>query len=178
MWNFSKTIITFLLPDSDNNGLTLILIPGFHVLMILNCFITGSSFPKAKPKQTLLTVLRLAVLRFLFLPLYAKWWVEQTSPKVFTLLLLVYLVQMFNWGVYSINVNRLGPDTDQDHIVSMSELLIPVALSLILSVIHSQIVATASNVSKSEKQRQPQQQTGGKHKRKRERVKRRKKNSR
>lgn len=36
--------------------------------------LTGSTFPKAKPKQSLLTVLRLAVVRYLLLPLYAKWY--------------------------------------------------------------------------------------------------------
>lgn len=74
--------------------------------------VRGSSFPKAKPKQSLITVLRLAVLRFLFLPLYAKWWVNQTSPKVFGFLLFTYLLQMFNFAVYSYNINRLNSDTD------------------------------------------------------------------
>lgn len=70
------------------------------------CFHPGSTFPKAKPKQSLLTVLRLAVLRLIFLPLYAKWWVQQTSPKVFAFLLTLYLLQMFNWGIYSYNNNK------------------------------------------------------------------------
>lgn len=70
------------------------------------CFVPGSTFPKAKPKQSLLTVLRLAVLRLIFLPLYSKWWVQQTSPKVFAFLLTLYLLQMFNWGIYSYNINK------------------------------------------------------------------------
>lgn len=69
--------------------------------------VRGSTFPKAKPKQTLLTVLYLAALRLIFLPIYAKWWVYQTSPKVFVFLLTLYLLQMFNWGVYSFNVHRI-----------------------------------------------------------------------
>lgn len=67
---------------------------------------TGSSFPKAKPKQTLLTVLRLAVLRLFLLPIYAKWWVEQTSPKIFIFLLALYVLQLFNWGIYSYNIRK------------------------------------------------------------------------
>lgn len=110
--------------------------------------VRGSSFPKAKPKQGLGTVIKLSVLRYFFLPLYAKWWVAQTSPRVFTLLLLLYGLQMWCWGVYSYNIRRpKGADSNEvqeDHIVSTFDLCIPMALSLVLSTIHSQIVATAS----------------------------------
>lgn len=105
--------------------------------------VRGSSFPKAKPKQSLGTVLKLAILRYIFLPLYARWWVEQTSPRVFTLLLFLYGLQMWCWGVYSYNVHRHDA-TEREHIVSMIDLIIPMALSLVMSMIHSQIVATAS----------------------------------
>lgn len=150
---------------------------------------TGSTFPKAKPKQSLLTVLRLAVLRLIFLPLYSKWWVQQTSPKVFALLLTLYLLQMFNWGIYSYNINKavesendvsthfytkkLNSINSFQHIVSISELLIPISLSLILSVIHSNIIATASSNGSNDKRKG--KLLGAKRKRK-ERVKRRKKN--
>ncbi|XP_055601745.1 protein phtf isoform X2 [Uranotaenia lowii] len=106
--------------------------------------VRGSTFPKAKSKLSILTVIYLAALRLLFLPIYAKWWVQQTSPRVFVLLLTLYLLQMINLGIYSYNVNKNGAE-EEEHIVSVSEFLIPMALSLLLSVIHSQIVATASN---------------------------------
>uniref|UniRef100_A0A1Q3FBD7 Putative homeodomain transcription factor n=2 Tax=Culex tarsalis TaxID=7177 RepID=A0A1Q3FBD7_CULTA len=106
--------------------------------------VRGSTFPKAKSKLSILTVIYLAALRLLFLPVYAKWWVRQTSPRVFILLLTLYLLQMINLGIYSYNVNKPGAD-QKDHIVSISDFLIPMALSFLLSVIHSQIVATASN---------------------------------
>ncbi|XP_023302552.2 protein phtf [Lucilia cuprina] len=128
--------------------------------------VRGSTFPKAKPKQSLLTVIRLAVLRYLLLPLYAQWWVKQTSPNAFGLLLFLYITQMINWAVYTFNVNRseLNDElvsiktnntnnnaadkvTENEHIVSISELLIPMVLSLFLSLIHSQIVAT--NIAQS-----------------------------
>ncbi|XP_037888650.1 putative homeodomain transcription factor [Glossina fuscipes] len=153
--------------------------------------VRGSTFPKAKPKQSLLTVIYLAILRYLFLPLYAQWWVRQTSPNTFALFLFLYITQMINWAVYTFNVNRLDqyssvpssttPTTTTttaannysklflkhasssteanthttEHIVSISELLIPMALSFLLSLIHSQIVATniAQSGSKCSKRR-------------------------
>uniref|UniRef100_A0A1B0D3I9 PHTF1/2 N-terminal domain-containing protein n=1 Tax=Phlebotomus papatasi TaxID=29031 RepID=A0A1B0D3I9_PHLPP len=114
--------------------------------------VRGSSFPKAKPKQSLLTVLRLAILRLIFLPLYAKWWVEQTSPRVFASLLGLYLLQMFNWAVFSFHVNHKD-SSGTEHIVHTSELFITMALSLMLSVIHSQIVATAASSGSGDKRK-------------------------
>ncbi|XP_040172922.1 protein phtf isoform X2 [Anopheles arabiensis] len=128
--------------------------------------VRGSTFPKAKSKLSILTVLYLAALRFLLLPVYARWWVQQTSPGVFLLLLMLYLLQMLNLGIYSYCARsppppsstdtatgsdgaepnaKLPPTDTVDHIVTISDFLIPLALSLLLSVIHSQIVATASN---------------------------------
>uniref|UniRef100_A0A1I8P8U4 PHTF1/2 N-terminal domain-containing protein n=1 Tax=Stomoxys calcitrans TaxID=35570 RepID=A0A1I8P8U4_STOCA len=123
--------------------------------------VRGSTFPKAKPKQSLTTVIRLSILRYLFLPLYAQWWVKQTSPNAFGLLFFVYMSQMVNWAVYTYNVKegssvhidskppinqtiKYASDdkTETDRVISISELLIPMALSLLLSLIHSQIVAT------------------------------------
>lgn len=137
--------------------------------------VRGSSFPKAKPKQGLGTVLKLSVLRYCFLPLYAKWWVAQTSPRVFTLLLLLYGLQMWCWGVYSYNINRPGSGDAEvhDHIVSTLDLCIPMALSLVLSTIHSQIVATASIPSEANK-RKPLVLSKRRRRRK-ERVKRKRK---
>lgn len=74
--------------------------------------VRGSSFPKAKPKQGLTTVLKLALLRYLLLPLYARWWVRQTSPKIFSGLLVLYTLQLFNLGVYSYNVHRIGDEDE------------------------------------------------------------------
>lgn len=128
--------------------------------------VRGSTFPKAKPKQTLLTVIRLAILRYLFLPLYAQWWCMQTSPNVFALLLLLYAGQMLNLAVYTnvgqqnssknISSESANAETEEaDQMVSLSELLIPMILSLLLSLIHSQIVAThiVTSGSKSKRRR-------------------------
>lgn len=128
----------------------------------------GSTFPKAKPKQSLLTVIRLAVLRYILFPLYAKWWVAQTSLRIFAFLLFLYILQMINWAIYSYNVNRGHnkandsdtcsaiytsdkPSAGDNDSISITELLMPMSLSLLLSLIHSQIVATSSsNLSKSD----------------------------
>ncbi|XP_031641135.1 putative homeodomain transcription factor [Contarinia nasturtii] len=149
--------------------------------------VRGSTFPKAKPKQSLLTVLQLAVIRYLLLPLYAKWWVAQTSSKIFAFLFFLYVMQMLNWAIYSYNVNKsqsklnesntYNANNQDDRIstndfISITDLFVPMTLSLVLSLIHSQIVATSStNLSKSDKlNKNPFQH----NRKKRERKKRRK----
>ncbi|XP_017106977.2 protein phtf [Drosophila bipectinata] len=134
--------------------------------------VRGSTFPKAKPKQSLLTVIRLAILRYVLLPLYAQWWVKQTTPNAFGFILVLYLTQLLNWAIFVLHTSRLVPlgydnasngsifagrpardgeglDGDrtadkqaEEHADLLSALLIPCALSLLISLIHSQIVAT------------------------------------
>lgn len=128
-------------------------------------FSIGSTFPKAKPKQTLLTVIRLAILRYLLLPLYTQWWVKQTTPNAFAFILCLYITQLINWAIYIIHSNRITPlvyeqeangtgtapatpttavdkQQTEENADLLSALLIPCALSLLISLIHSQIVAT------------------------------------
>lgn len=69
--------------------------------------VRGSSFTKAKPKHGFITVARHATLRLIFLPVYAKWWVRQTSGKIFTLFLLLYLSELVNIAIYFYNTARL-----------------------------------------------------------------------
>lgn len=102
--------------------------------------VRGSSFPKAKPKHGLSTVACLALQRLLFLPLYSKWWIQQTSLKIFTLFLLLYSLQLINMCVYFCHMVK---DNESD-IVSTSEVLIPVIMMLTLCIIHSHIVSTHS----------------------------------
>ncbi|KAH8372986.1 hypothetical protein KR009_009536, partial [Drosophila setifemur] len=135
--------------------------------------VRGSTFPKAKPKQTLLTVIRLAILRYVLLPLYAQWWVKQTTPNAFGFILVLYLTQLLNWAIFVMHSSRLVPlvyskpsngtlltagsasvgdgvgdgaedKQAEEHADLLSALLIPCALSLLISLIHSQIVATNS----------------------------------
>lgn len=73
---------------------------------------------------------------------------------------------MFNLTVFSYNIYRIVPDTitcsidsdenndetTSDYLVSITDFLVPISLSLILSLMHSQIVATASNAVGASKQ--------------------------
>ncbi|KAH8272868.1 hypothetical protein KR018_006160, partial [Drosophila ironensis] len=139
-------------------------------LLKFRVFFLGSTFPKAKPKQSLLTVIRLAILRYVLLPLYAQWWVKQTTPNAFGFILVLYLTQLLNWAIYVLHSSRLVPlsyanpandsvlpdevtgdevageqaadKQTEEHADLLSALLIPCALSLLISLIHSQIVAT------------------------------------
>lgn len=76
--------------------------------------VRGSSFPKAKPKQSLMTVLRLAVLRLIFLPLYSRWWVQQTSGKVFACFLLLYILKMVKWAIFSYYVHHKQSTSEEN----------------------------------------------------------------
>lgn len=60
----------------------------------------GSSFTKSKAKQGFMTVAKLATLRCLFLPIYSKWWMQQTSVSIFTLMFCLYLSQLINVAIY------------------------------------------------------------------------------
>lgn len=114
----------------------------------------GSTFPKAKPKQSLLTVLYLSLLRYFFLPLYARWWVKETSAKVFILLLSLYLLQMINWAIYSLHLRDFSSEKkEEENFVPLCELLIPMGLALLLCFVHSQIVATSVTSSRSSSKR-------------------------
>ncbi|XP_050491403.1 protein phtf [Bombus huntii] len=102
--------------------------------------VRGSSFPKAKPKHGLSTVACLALQRLLLLPLYRKWWIQQTSLTIFTLFLLLYSLQLINMGIYFC---QMAKDNESD-IISTSEVLIPAIMMLTLCVVHSHIVSTHS----------------------------------
>lgn len=57
------------------------------------------------------------MLRYLLLPLYAQWWVKQTSPNTFGLLLFLYITQMINWAIYTYNVNRIETNNEANVLV-------------------------------------------------------------
>ncbi|XP_076626108.1 putative homeodomain transcription factor [Colletes latitarsis] len=105
--------------------------------------VRGSSFTKAKPKHGLSTVACLAFQRLLFLPLYRKWWMQQTSLKIFTLFLLLYSLQLINMCVYFYQMAK----NNESDIVSTSEVLIPTIMMLVLCIVHSHIVSTHSGPS-------------------------------
>ncbi|XP_046674935.1 LOW QUALITY PROTEIN: protein phtf [Homalodisca vitripennis] len=108
--------------------------------------IRGSSFTKAKPKHGFLTVIRLAVLRLLFLPLQSAWWAQQTSYIVFGALLLLYILQIVNMILY-FYFSPHQTDGDEIEQLSVSEVLVPLAMMFGLSLLHSQIVSPYSCVN-------------------------------
>ncbi|KAL0274911.1 UNVERIFIED_CONTAM: hypothetical protein PYX00_002933 [Menopon gallinae] len=104
--------------------------------------VRGSSFPKAKPKHGLITVTKLAFIRWLFLPLYSYWWIQQTCFSIFSLLLILYILEICNLVIYF----KFQDNQILEH-VSAYEVVIPAAMMLVLSIIHSQIVSTNSSSS-------------------------------
>ncbi|XP_074108305.1 putative homeodomain transcription factor [Cotesia typhae] len=102
--------------------------------------VRGSSFPKAKPKHGLITVTWLAVKRLILLPFYKSWWIQQTSSRIFLLFILLYSLQIFNIIIFIAGANFNDSD-----IVSLTEVLMPVAMMFLLCTVHSQIVSTNSD---------------------------------
>lgn len=107
--------------------------------------VRGSAFTKAKPKHGLVKVTRLAICRLVFLPLYSRWWAQQTSPKIYGFLLVLYFLQLFNTGLYLYITSGLDEETIER--ITVAEVLVPAAMMLVLCVIHSQIVSPYSSVS-------------------------------
>lgn len=86
--------------------------------------ILGSSFTKSKPKQGFMTVAQLATLRCVFLPLYSKWWTQQTSIKIYIIIFLLYVSELINVAIYYTNFSsdlmngHHNDDNDDDPITS------------------------------------------------------------
>lgn len=113
--------------------------------------VRGSSFTKAKPQYGFFKVARMATLRSLFLPFYAKWWIHQTSVGFFTFIFCLYLVQLMNCIVYFLYSSRYtGSPTEG---VSCMEIVIPILMAWILSLVHSQIVATIPDKKENHRRR-------------------------
>ncbi|XP_014218418.1 putative homeodomain transcription factor isoform X2 [Copidosoma floridanum] len=109
-------------------------------------FVRGSTYPKV-PNHGLVTVAYLAILRLLILPLTARWWIQQTSFRIYIFFLLLYGFQMLNIYIYFSHYNT----ENETENVTMSEVLIPTAMMLILCMVHSQIVSTNSGPIMSHK---------------------------
>lgn len=118
--------------------------------------VRGSSFPKAKPKHGLVYLSQLCVLRLLFLPFHRNWWVRQTSWGVFQLLLVLYGFQVINMAIYFTRSSqgvsgdptgatiRSTNETNDNHEVvshdvSAEEVMVPVLMMCILSLLLSQV---------------------------------------
>ncbi|XP_066262455.1 protein phtf isoform X2 [Euwallacea similis] len=111
--------------------------------------VRGSSFTKAKPQHGFVKVTRMATSRWLFMPFYAKWWMRQTSAKFFTFILFLYLVQMLNIVSYFYIYTSSSQSVIEN--ISCMEVVVPIIMAWLLSLVHSQIVATSPD--KQEKRR-------------------------
>ncbi|XP_023612820.1 putative homeodomain transcription factor 1 isoform X2 [Myotis lucifugus] len=93
--------------------------------------IRGSTFAKAKPEIPWTSLTRKGLVRVVFFPLFSSWWIQVTSLKIFVWLLLLYLMQVLALVLY-----LMLP------IVSVSEVLGPLCLMLLMGTVHCQIVST------------------------------------
>lgn len=93
--------------------------------------IRGSTFAKAKPEIPWTSLTRKGLVRVVFFPLFSSWWIQVTSLRIFVWLLLLYLMQ-----VTAIVLYLMMP------IVSVSEVLGPLCLMLLMGTVHCQIVST------------------------------------
>ncbi|KAH0618946.1 hypothetical protein JD844_018520, partial [Phrynosoma platyrhinos] len=55
--------------------------------------IRGSTFAKAKPEIPWTSLTRKGLVRVVFFPLFSHWWIQVTSWRIFTWLLMLYLLQ-------------------------------------------------------------------------------------
>ncbi|CAG2102703.1 unnamed protein product [Medioppia subpectinata] len=102
--------------------------------------IRGTAFTKAKSQQGWLSATFSGINRVILLPLYLKWWREQTNAFICLLLLALYVLQVISLRIYF--EDGLSSTSDQFSEVPASEVLMPIVMMTILGVIHTQIVGT------------------------------------
>ncbi|KAM8795942.1 protein PHTF1 [Eudromia elegans] len=93
--------------------------------------IRGSTFAKAKPEIPWTSLTRKGIVRVVFFPLFSQWWIQVTSQRIFTWLLVLYLMQVLAVVLYF-----MMP------VVSASEVMGPMCLMLLMGTVHCQIVST------------------------------------
>nr|XP_020636239.1 putative homeodomain transcription factor 1 isoform X2 [Pogona vitticeps] len=93
--------------------------------------IRGSTFAKAKPEIPWTSLTRKGLVRVVFFPFFSQWWIQVTSWRIFTWLLMLYLLQ-----VVAIVLYYMMP------VVSASEIIGPLCLMLLMGTVHCQIVST------------------------------------
>ncbi|XP_067665289.1 protein PHTF2-like [Haliotis asinina] len=99
--------------------------------------IRGSTFSKAKPKVSWTSITGYAIIRALLLPVYFRWWVQQSSVLFFLFLLYLYSQQLVTMVVYFRTVGEITEDE-----LSLSEVMMPAILMMVLALIHSQTVVS------------------------------------
>lgn len=96
--------------------------------------IRGSTFAKAKPEIPWTSLTRKGIVRVVFFPLFSQWWIQVTSQRIFTWLLVLYVMQVIAVVLYFVMP-----------VVNASEVMGPMCLMLLMGTVHCQIVSTQMN---------------------------------
>ncbi|KAL3228813.1 hypothetical protein MRX96_023715 [Rhipicephalus microplus] len=98
--------------------------------------VRGSTFKKSKPQNSWLALATNGVVRVLLFPLYYSWWKQQTSTGICVFLLVLYFLQLGSLCLHSSQDDALIAEN------TLTEVLTPIAMMLVLGIMHAQVVAT------------------------------------
>ncbi|XP_070378437.1 protein PHTF2 isoform X1 [Dermacentor albipictus] len=98
--------------------------------------VRGSTFKKSKPQNSWLALATNGVVRVLLFPLYYSWWKQQTSGSICVFLLVLYFLQLGSLCLHSSQDDALIAEN------TLTEVLTPIAMMLVLGIMHAQVVAT------------------------------------
>ncbi|XP_033727837.1 putative homeodomain transcription factor 2 isoform X2 [Pecten maximus] len=98
--------------------------------------VRGSTFSRAKPQVSWTNITLKAIVKVVFFPLYYKWWLQQMPLKMFVFLMVLFIMQTISLIIFFRNVGGSIMKDEQ----TLSEVVIPALLMLILGQIHSQTV--------------------------------------
>ncbi|XP_062620851.1 protein PHTF2-like isoform X2 [Saccostrea cucullata] len=100
--------------------------------------VRGSTFSKAKPQVSWTYIAHKAVCRVVFYPLCYRWWCQQVTFKFWLFLLMLYILQVFTIVIF---IRNVGDRVTKDEL-SLTLVVIPTILMLLLGVVHSHTVAS------------------------------------
>ncbi|XP_064484901.1 protein PHTF1-like isoform X2 [Ornithodoros turicata] len=100
--------------------------------------VRGSTFKKSKPQNSWLALATNGIVRVLLFPLYFTWWKTQTSGGISIFLLILYVLQLVAIYLHSIQDESYVSEN------TITEVLTPIAMMLVLGIMHAQVVATYS----------------------------------
>ncbi|XP_039259772.2 protein PHTF2-like [Styela clava] len=98
--------------------------------------VRGSTFSKNKPQYSWLVVTCQAFIRVSFLPLYAKWWIQQSSKPITLLFFLMYILQFVVFFIY------FNGTEEEFKYISTSEIMMPSIVMFLLGSVHCHVVST------------------------------------
>ncbi|GIX99448.1 protein PHTF2 [Caerostris darwini] len=98
--------------------------------------VRGSAFVKAKPQHSWIAATISGIKRVFLLPFFYSWWKLQTNALVSCLLVILYFLQILATYLY------FSAEEKEFPVVPVSEIVTPIAMTFILGIVHSQIVAT------------------------------------